>query len=179
MDKNLLSGLLQCANSGSQQYELLRVDNKDLVFEERVKFNCFYCGKYNSSWKCPPKLPEIDYKKLFEEYDNLLIVYGKFSFDNSNYNVVRADSSVALHKTLLKMEKYLWENNRSEAISFIGGSCKLCKNGCGKEKCNNPYMARSPIEATGVNVVKTMSAYDVEVKFPPDEYIMRIGMLLW
>jgi len=48
----------------------------------------------------------------------------------------------------LKMEKLLWEKNNSTAISFIGGSCKLCKNGCGSDKCNNPYMARSPLEAT-------------------------------
>ena len=42
------------------------------------------------------------------------------------------------------------------AISFIGGSCKLCKNGCAKDKCNNPGMARIPLEATGVNVIKSL-----------------------
>lgn len=46
-----------------------------LIFEERVKMNCFYCGKYNVSWRCPPKIPEIDYKKMFSEYDKAALIY--------------------------------------------------------------------------------------------------------
>ena len=46
-----------------------------LVFEERVKMNCFYCGRYNVNWKCPPKLPDIDFKKLVAEYDRAALVY--------------------------------------------------------------------------------------------------------
>lgn len=178
-NKELLEALQQCADATGQKYEIVPVDYNSLEFEERVKFNCYYCGKYNNSWKCPPKLPEIDYKKMFSEYENMAFVYSRYYFDDDNYDAVRAESTNHLHRTLLKMEKCLWDNNRSMAISFIGGSCKLCKNGCGKDKCNNPYMARSPLEATGINIVKTAAKYGIEINFPPQKFIMRLGMLLW
>lgn len=73
----------------------------------------------------------------------------------------------------------MYNHNSSTAISFIGGSCKLCKGGCGKEKCNNPYMSRSPIEALGINVIKSASRYGINIEFPTDKQLMRIGMLLW
>lgn len=51
------------------------VDSKKLIFEERVKMNCFYCGRYNVNWKCPPKLPQLMERKCFQ---NLIIqlLYG-------------------------------------------------------------------------------------------------------
>lgn len=160
-------------------YKAILIKHSDLVFEERVKMNCFYCGKYNANWKCPPKIPEIDFKKMFLEYDNLAFIYCRYLVTSENYNTVRNESSVLLHHTLLKLEKYLWDNNNSTAISFIGGSCKLCKNGCGKEGCNNPYNARSPLESTGLNVVKTAKNSGIEINFPPTDSIIRIGMILW
>lgn len=161
-------------------YYIVPVKYEDLIFEERVKMNCFYCGKYNVNWKCPPKIPaSIDFQKMFGEYDNLALVYSRYYFNADNYNMVRNDSTTELHNTLLKLESFLCEHNNSTAISFIGGSCKLCKNGCGKERCNNPYKARSPLEATGINVVKTAAKYGIEIVFPPKDFIIRMGMLLW
>ena len=176
---NTILEFLKIANSKKEIYSIVPVKIEDFIFESRVKFNCFYCGKYNNCWKCPPKLPDLDYKQMFSEYDNAAFVYGKYEFDESNYQMVRNESSVLLHKTMLSFEKYLWNHNNSLAISFIGGSCKLCKNGCGKERCNNPYMARSPLEATGVNIVETAKKYGIEIIFPPKDYIIRLGMILW
>lgn len=65
------------------------------------------------------------------------------------------------------------------AVSFIGGSCKLCKNGCGKDKCNNPYLSRTPVEAIGINVVKSAKENGISITFPPENDIIRIGLLLW
>lgn len=175
----MLNTFLELANSDKQKYSIVQINTDDLVFEDRVKFNCFYCGKYNNCWKCPPKLPEIDYRRMFSEYAHAAFVYGKYYFDDSNYQSVRNESSTLLHKTLLDLERFLWNQNNSMAISFIGGSCKLCKNGCGKDKCNNPYMARSPLEATGVNIVTSAAKYGIEIVFPPKDYIIRLGLILW
>lgn len=62
---------------------------------------------------------------------------------------------------------------------LLGGACKLCKNGCMPERCANPYASRSPLEALGVNVMKSAASAGIEVKFPTTEYMMRIGLLLW
>ena len=39
------------------------INPKKIVFEERVKMNCFYCGRYGNNWRCPPHIPDVDYKK--------------------------------------------------------------------------------------------------------------------
>lgn len=156
------------------------IEPKELIFEENVKMNCFYCGKYGNNWRCPPNLPDIDFPKMMTEYDKGLFVYLTYDVhDAEEYNAIRAESSVTLHKLLLTLEKWMWNHNSSNAISFTAGSCKLCKGGCGKEKCNNPYMSRTPLEATGVNVVKSARKYGIDIKFPTDKQLMRVGLLLW
>ena len=152
---------------------------EDLVFEERVKMNCFYCKNYNFSWRCPPKTPQVDYKKMMLEYNQGLFVKLEMPFDDNNYQEIRARSTNNLHKALLRMEKILWEHDFPLVISFIGGSCKLCKNGCGKERCNNPYAARMPVEATGINVVKSVEKCGIHLSFPPRGSLTRVGLLLW
>lgn len=152
----------------------------DCVFEENVKMNCFYCGKYANNWKCPPNLPNIDYKKMFAEFNHGMFVILEYYFsDNAKRDEARRESSVTLHKNLLSIEKFLLENNHSTVLSFGAGSCKLCKNGCGKDGCNNPYLARSPLEATGCNVVKTLKKYGVNITFPATNHLLRIGLVLW
>lgn len=156
------------------------IDPKELIFEENIKMNCFYCGKYNNNWRCPPHLPNIDFQKMMSEYEAGLFVALTYHIENyEDYDTIRTESSVVLHKLLLNLEKWMWDHNNSTAISFVAGSCKLCKGGCGKDRCNNPYMSRSPLEATGVNLVKSAHKYGINIKFPADKEMMRIGLLLW
>ena len=156
------------------------IDPTELIFEENVKMNCFYCGKYNNNWRCPPNLPDIDYPRMMSEYTMGLFVILTYDIPSKEeYETIRNESSNVLHKLLLALERWLWNHNSSNAISFGAGSCKLCKSGCGKEKCNNPYMARSPLEAIGVNVIKSAKKYNIDVRFPTDKELMRIGLLLW
>lgn len=160
--------------------EGVSINTSELVFEERVKMSCFNCGRYSTNWKCPGNMPQnIDYKAMVNEFENAAFVYLKLPLTESNYNDVRNESSVMLHKAILAMEKVLYDRNCSLVASFIGGSCKLCKNGCGTERCNNPYKSRSPVEAIGVNVVKSASKYGIDISFPPKEYMIRIGLILW
>lgn len=172
--------ILEYLHTVNGDAEGILIDPGKLVFEENVKMNCFYCGKYNNNWKCPPNLPDIDYKRMMKEYEVGMAVVLSFQIRQQNeYDRIRNDSSVILHKLLLDLEKWLYQHNSSNAISFIGGSCKLCKGGCGKDRCNNPYMSRSPIEATGINIVKSMKRYGVAVDFPTNQMLKRIGLLLW
>lgn len=158
---------------------LIEMNPKEIIFEERVKMNCYYCGKYNNNWKCPPNLPNINYPKMFSEFERGIFVILKMPVCDNNYNEVRNISSVKLHKAILEMEKLLWMNNDSTVVSFIGGSCKLCKNGCGELRCNNPYMSRTPLEAIGVSVNKTLQKYGIDLIYPPKDYMYRIGLVLF
>ena len=171
--------MMQAVNSQGYKVDGKLIQRKDIVFEERVKMNCFYCGRYNKGWKCPPKLPDIDVEKLLSEFDSLAFVYLKMPLDDNDFTQVRTDSSVQLHRALLECERWLYRNNNSTALSFIGGSCKLCKNGCASNGCANPYESRSPVEALGINVVKSAQNVGIDIAFPPKDYMMRIGLLLW
>lgn len=176
-DSELLLAFLKEKNAMA---EGIFIDPNDLVFEENVKMNCYYCGKYNNNWRCPPNLPDVDFRKMMSEYEAGLFVVLTYPIESTeDFNAVRTESSVTLHKLLLALEKWMWDHNSSTAISFTAGSCKLCKGGCGKERCNNPYMSRSPLEATGVNVVKSARKYGLDIKFPADKKMMRVGLLLW
>lgn len=155
-----------------------RVDIEDIEFEQRFELLCFYCARYNAKWTCPPRIPKADYKKLFSEYNNALFVYHLLSITN-DYEKMRTDSSIVLHRALLDIEHFLLRSGNAVRISFIGGSCKLCKNDCAPDKCRNPYQARIPLEATGVNVIKTAEKCGIEIKFPAVEMIYRIGLILW
>lgn len=156
-----------------------QVDLTSLVFEERVKMSCFYCGRYRNCWTCPPNIPDIDYKKMFSECSGGAFVWLDMPYTDETYRDVRRESSVHLHRALLFMEKWLWERNKPLALSFTAGSCKLCKNGCGTERCNNPYAARTPLEATGCNVVASAAKAGIEINFPPKGSLMRIGLIVW
>ena len=162
-----------------ENINVLPVEFDDLIFELSVKINCFYCGRYNNNWKCPPRIPDIDYKTMMHEFKNAVFVYKVFSINEKNKDTIRNDSTNQIHKGLLNLEKYLYDNNLSNYLSFIGGSCKLCKTGCGKEKCNNPYLARIPLEATGINIVKTFEKKGISITFPVVTEMKRIGIILW
>lgn len=179
MEEEKIQRLIAFIKGEEEKAECFEIAPSQLIFEENVKMNCFYCGKYGNNWRCPPHLPDLDYKKMMAEFDHGLFVKMEYELTEDNYSLIRNDSSITLHKLLLSAEKWLYNNNSSNALSFIGGSCKLCKNGCGKERCNNPYMSRSPLEATGVNIVKSAKLCGINICFPTKDTMMRIGLLLW
>ncbi len=177
-ENELIQILEHCQKEG-YEVEGASILQSQIVMEERVKMNCFYCGNYNKSWKCPPKIPAIDVEKMIREFDYAALISMKKPITEQTFQQARNDSSVELHKALLVAEKWLWDNNNVTALSFIGGSCKLCKNGCTPDNCANPYQARSPVEALGINVVASAKKVGIDIVFPPKDYIVRMGLLLW
>lgn len=121
----------------------------------------------------------MDYQKLISEYENLVLVYCKMPFSKEKFESVRSESSVLLHRTLLAAEKLLWDNNYPLAISFIGGSCKLCTEGCDQFTCRQPTLARIPLEAAGINVIKSAKNVGLSITFPPKGYLYRVGLIGW
>ena len=159
--------------------ELHTITSDKIVFEECVKLNCFYCKNYNHKWTCPPRIPDLDYEAILKEYENIAVILYRTDVNEDNFETLRNESTNKVHSSVLVLEKFLWQNNYPLAISFIGGSCKLCKNDCATEKCMNKGVARIPVEALGINVVKTMKNINIDVVFPPDSSLMRCGMILW
>lgn len=171
--------LIELIKSKSPYLDATEMDCTKLVFEERVLLNCFHCARRGVNWTCPPNIPDVDYGKLLSEYDNVLLVYGKIPFTKEKMNIIRRDSTNLLHRALLDAEQLLWENDYPLAMCFIGGSCKLCTQGCDESRCRQPTLARIPLEATGINVVKSAANVGLSISFPPKDYLYRVGLLVW
>lgn len=152
----------------------------DIVFEERVKQKCFHCANYHTKWTCPGHLPVIDYKELVREYEHAAVIICKMPLEQGTVDEdVRYKSTNMVHRAMLYLEGELYKRNNTLAISYIGGSCKLCKNGCNPDRCANPGLSRVPWEATGCNVVSTLKNIGIDVVFPPTDSLYRYGLFLW
>ncbi len=158
---------------------VIGINHNSFVFEERIKQKCYHCKNYGTKWTCPPNIPNVDYNKMFHEYENIVVLRLELSLENADFEEQRTNSTNHLHRALLYLENEMYKQNNSTAISFIGGSCKLCKNGCGSQKCINPYLSRMPWEATGCNIIKTMKNEGYDIEFPLKEKIYRYGLFLW
>lgn len=159
--------------------DIVELPLSSFVFEERVKQKCYHCKNYNLKWTCPPHIPNVDYARMFQEYEHCAVLICKVFVSNGDFEEKRAKSTNKIHKALLYLEGELYRNNNSMALSFIGGSCKLCKNGCNKDKCANPYISRMPWEATGCNVISTLRNIGIEISFPITDSLHRYGLFLW
>ncbi len=176
---NIKQKLYKEINSNNN-IKICEIKTSDICFEERVKLKCFYCNNYNKKWTCPPKIPKVDYQKIIqEEYTHGLILCYTEPISEENFEIVRSRTTNKLHSILLKAEKFLYEENKVLVLSFIGGSCKLCKNGCNPERCNNPQLARISMEGAGINVIKTVEKVNFNVEFPIKHELSRYGLLLW
>ena len=83
-----------------------------------------------------------------------------------------------LHEALLYMEKELFVRGYPLAVSFIGGYCDWCAEGCAKDKCRHPESARVSWDATGCNVVQSLENIGVQVDFTGKD-VCRYGLIAW
>lgn len=179
------------------EVEVREIQYEDIVFEERVRLKCCHCKNYKEKWTCPGKMPELDYRKIINEYEHKAVVIGKVALHvgagaRSETETTAGERSetdgvmkkfregvVLLHRAMLYMEGELFKRNNAMAESFIGCSCQLCEEGCAAEKCRHPEQARVPWDATGCNVVKTLERIGVKVEFPATEYMYQYGLFVW
>lgn len=150
----------------------IKIKPKNIVFDDKAHLKCFHCLHYGKKATCPPHIPDIDYKKLIRSYKKAFLVCIKYDFKNEKeFSEQRKDTT--LLNSLLKLEKVAFNKGHHFTISFTGGSCKLCKE-C-SFPCRHPEKSRIPMEAIGIDVVKTTKEL---IKFPVKDYFYRIGLFL-
>jgi len=164
---------------------VLYIKTEDLVFDERAILACYNCKRFGITQTCPggSQYPNIDYKKLIRSYKHGMIIILERPFTSKKqFDVERTKSTIDLHKILLELEKLSLAKGHHFKLSFIGGSCKLCKQGCPKNSCRHPNLSRIPVEGTGVDVLKTLEKYNIKLKFPVEGLkkgtLNRIGLLV-
>ena len=149
----------------------------ELIFDDRAILQCFNCKNFGNKRTCPPFTMKIDYESMFKKYKKGLFVLVRFD-SSVDFAKARVESTNKLHRILLKLEKQAFTQDNHFTTSFIGGSCKLCPQGCDEKACRNPAMSRIPLESTGVDVVETLKKFGQELRFPAKDEIYRVGLLL-
>lgn len=120
--------------------------------EERVLEACKSCPRYSTTWACPPF--SYDVTEFLKSYSTIRIITYSFTLDKEDCSfesiLPKRDK---LNDRILKLEKKL--NGR--ACSFAG-SCDLCKkcNRVDDRPCVFPKLMRSPLEAYGFNINRTL-----------------------
>ncbi len=148
----------------------------EIIFDDRALLQCFNCKNFGKKHTCPPFIMDVDYQEMFMKYKKGLLVIVKFD-SSVDFDTARFKSTNKLHQIMLKLEKEAFSQDNHFTISFIGGSCKLCPEGC-DTKCRHPELSRMPVEATGVDVIETLKKFGLELKFPATDVLYRVGLLM-
>lgn len=151
---------------------------KDLIFDLKVSEACKFCKRYNSKASCPPHIENIDYyMKLLPTYKYGIIYYESFISSQEEWEKIGKESSLAMHKHLLKVRDELFSSGHYFVTAYGSGSCKICEK-C-SFPCRFPNKALIPMEATGLNVVELMKRKNIKINFPVTDTIYRIGLILY
>lgn len=156
----------------------LKINPKELPFNIKTREACKACKRYGLKATCPPYIESFDYYSNFRKYKYGRIYYTKTKIDNiKNWKQIGQETSLKIHKFLLKIREKLLGKNHYFCVILGAGSCKLCKD-C-SFPCRHPELSIIPLEATGIDVVKLMKKHKVNITFPVKNFIYRIGLVLY
>ena len=150
---------------------------KDLIFDIKAREMCKHCKRYGKKATCPPYIESVEYySKLFPTYQHGIFYYESFPVNDDAMKIGRK-SSLIIYNKISSERNALFADGHYFIMGLGAGSCKLCKK-C-TFPCPMPERSLIPIEATGIDVVKTMNRLGVAVSFPVDRTIFRIGSLFY
>lgn len=177
--------LVDMALSFNGIVEAKLIHSRDIVVDERVRFQCSYsgCRDYGRKLMCPPHTPGVDeFKKILSSYYMAVLVQLEGAIVNKDNWEPETDRwALQLHDIIYKLEKKAFSLGFPFAAGLIGGSCKLCKDCPGKNdtnvKCLHREKARPSMEAMGIDVLSTCKDIGIKVEFSPTKVIWT-GMVL-
>lgn len=152
------------------------IDIRELVFDVRTRIQCVYCERYGKKLTCPPNIPDLDYFfEFFKRYSRGVLILKKY---NALTDETRVLSTRELTQKVIEIETNYKKQGYYYAAGFIGGSCKECKR-CPKSGCVHPDRARIPLEATGVDVIKTCERLGIILPRPAEgKPFYRVGLVV-
>jgi predicted metal-binding protein len=123
------------------------------------------CGYFGKNWTCPPAVDSIDiFRKKFEAYHTLLIVYRVYSVKSSFDWEGMKNGAIDFKDRLLAMKREMDAASPEAQFHVLGaGGCHLCEP-CAYvegEPCRNPDDAIVSMEACGIDVMRLMKENDL------------------
>jgi predicted metal-binding protein len=180
----------------------MEINFDQIVFDPEVQTYCdnpkFKCPHYGHSWCCPPSAPYLE-EKISQYKKHLFLIYVKFDLkkhikemkveypkkkENRIWTSIYRNNFVRdyLEKEILVfLENY--NETYNDKLILWDGHCKICEkegNRCtydSKEPCRYPKDKRYSMEAVGINVDKTVRKLNIQIEWPPTNFIYRFGLV--
>ena len=171
---------------------------KRVMVDERLRLKCEVprCAGYGRFLTCPPHVMSVAlFRKILSGYTwSLLVQVEAKGVDSTDKGKGR------INQTLLKMYRNLhrpfklklfeivdavesaaFKKGMRFAAGFVGGSCVLCEQ-CVEDKsfqpCRHPFRARPPMEAVGIDVVKTAQHAGLPIHLSSSKNVAWTGLVL-
>lgn len=161
------------------------VNPSDIEVRESVRLKCLVplCEYYGVCRLCPPHLPPLDeIRAALKYYHAGVLVALKFPLSGVKLEQFRDDFSyeIKLLKLVHRLENIAQWGGYREAIGLAVGGCKLCPT-CAplNEPCRHPYESRPSPEGFGIDVTGLALKSGLVVQWPPKDYVLLIGLVLF
>ena len=169
-----------------------------VVIDERVRFKCEVpkCAGYGQYLTCPPYVMSVEaFSKIRSNYKWALLVQVEAkNIDSTDKGKSRINPAILkenreLHRSFkLKLieiveavESAAFKKGMRFAAGLVGGSCVLCEK-CvddkSSEACRHPFRARPPMEAVGIDVIKTAQNAGLPIHLSSLKNVVWTGLVL-
>jgi predicted metal-binding protein len=169
-----------------------------VVIDERVRLKCEVprCSGYGRFLTCPPHVMSVDaFSRIRSGYKWGLLVQVEAknidSTDKCKGGISKAilKENKKLHypfklkllKVVEAVESAAFKKGMRFAAGLVGGSCVLCEQ-CVIDKfsnvCRHPFRARPPMEAVGIDVVKTAQNAGLPIHLSSSKNVVWTGLVL-
>jgi len=174
------------------------IPSQRVVIDERVRLKCEVprCAGYGQFLTCPPHVMSVEaFSRIRSRYKWGLLVQVEAqninSTDKGKGRINRAvlKQNTELHRPFKRkllevveaVEAAAFKKGMRFATGFVGGSCALCKR-CVEDKnseaCRHPFRARPPMEAVGIDVVKTAQNAGLPIHLSSSKNVVWTGLIL-
>ena len=174
------------------------IPSRQVVIDDRVRLKCEVprCAGYGQYLTCPPYVMSVEaFSKIRSSYKwGLLVQVEAKDIDSADKDKGRINRTILkenrkLHRSFkLKLleiveavESAALKKGMRFATGLVGGSCVLCErcvDGKSSDACRHPFRARPPMEAVGIDVVKTAQNAGLPIHLSSSENVVWTGLVL-
>jgi predicted metal-binding protein len=168
-----------------------------VVVDERVRLKCEVprCSGYGRFLMCPPHVMSVEaFSRIRSGYKWGLLAQVEANIDSTDKGKGRIDRAILKENTKLHhpfklklmevveaVESAAFKKGMRFAAGLVGGSCVLCEQ-CVIDKfsnaCKHPFRARPPMEAVGIDVIKTAQNAGLPIHLSSSKNVVWTGLVL-
>lgn len=155
----------------------------DIQFSDSFRDLCEqnHCGKFNTTWMCPPAVgPYEELKNQVLRFDKGLVVQTVYQLEDS-FDFEGMMRAAAIYGKVMRdiLNDIRSENQLGTILPLGAGACNYCET-CSypDQECLHPDQALSSVEAHGIDVTALVTACGIPYNNGPAS-VSYVGMILF